>query len=308
MITLNISAEVQAALKEKRPVVALESTVISHGLPWPDNLELARTLEAIIREQGAVPATIALIAGQPTIGLDDKQLELLANGRVSVEKISRRDFGYAIARKLYGATTVAATMILAHKAGIDVFATGGIGGVHRGDSNDISADLPEFAQTPVVVVSAGAKAILDLPRTLEWLETYGVPVIGYETNEFPAFYTRASGLSLPYRADTPAEVAAIISAQWSFGLKSGILVANPVPHEAALPLDETERYIQQALLEAQHQGVHGKALTPFLLAYLADISDGKTKQTNLALLKNNAKVGAQIAIALKEQREMLLAQ
>lgn len=302
MMPLHIAPEVQAALADQRPVVALESTVISHGLPWPDNLALAQALEQIVRSQGAVPATLAVLEGQPTIGLNAEQLQKLADGSVAVEKLSRRDFGYAIANRLYGATTVAATMILAHKAGIEVFATGGIGGVHRGDADDISADLPELAQTPVVVVCAGAKSILDLPRTLEWLETYGVPVIGYGTSEFPAFYTPTSGLQTPHRADDVPQAAAIIRHQWDFGLISGVLVANPVPSDAALPQTEVDGYIQQALDEASAQGIVGKDTTPFLLARLAEISGGRTVATNLALLKNNAAVAAQIAVALKTPR------
>lgn len=299
MTQLIIAPEVQAALVDGRPVVALESTVISHGLPWPRNLELAKALEQIVRDQGAVPATLAIIEGKPAVGLNESQLQILADGSVRVEKLSRRDFGHAIANKLYGATTVAATMILAHKVGIEVFATGGIGGVHRGDASDISADLPELAQTPVVVVCAGAKSILDLPRTLEWLETYGVPVIGYGTSAFPAFYTRESGLETPHRADDPAHVAAIVRHQWEFGLTSGVLIANPVPEADALSPFEVDRFIQRALGEAQMQGISGKATTPFLLARLAEISEGKTVTTNLALLKNNAAVAAQIAVALK---------
>lgn len=299
MTQLVIAPKVQAALDSNRPIVALESTVISHGLPWPQNLELAQALEAIVRKEGAVPATIALIDGQPTIGLNTEQLTTLANGSVSVEKISRRDFGYAMAKRLYGATTVAATMILAHKAGIQVFATGGIGGVHHGNAADISADLPELSQTPVAVVCAGAKSILDLPRTMEWLETFGVPVIGYETDEFPAFYTRTSGLKTPHRADDPTVAADIIRHHWHFGLTSGVLVTVPVPVADALPQDKVDGFIQTALDDASTQGVVGKDTTPFLLAQLAAISGGETINTNLALLKNNATVAAQIAVALK---------
>lgn len=299
--TIAFSPEVQAALDQDRPVVALESTVISHGLPWPENLRLAQALENIVREAGAVPATIAIIAGQPHVGLDADFLKSLADGSVVVEKISRRDFGLAIARQLYGATTVAATMLLAHKAGIRVFATGGIGGVHRGEANDVSADLPELSQTPVAVVCAGAKSILDLPRTLEWLETAGVPILGYQTDDFPAFYTRQSGLKVPYRVEDATEVARILTAQWDFGLKAGALITVPIAAADEVPASVVDAMIQQVLDEAHAQGVIGKAITPFLLGRLVEISDGQTLAANLALLKQNAAVAAEIAIALSQQ-------
>lgn len=277
--------------------VALESTVIAHGLPWPQNLEMARRLERAVREVGAEPKTIGIIAGQVRIGLTDAELEHLARAR-GVRKVSRRDLPLVVARKQDGATTVAATMYLAARAGIQVFATGGIGGVHRGHPFDVSADLEELAQTPVCVVCAGAKAILDLPLTLEVLETRGVPVIGFQTDEFPAFYSRSSGLPVDQRADTPEEVAAIFRAQRRLGLPGGMLVVVPVPAEAEVPRERVEPAIEQALGEAEAHGVRGKALTPFLLARVAELTSGEALQANLALLENNARVAAQIALAL----------
>ncbi len=277
--------------------VALESTVISHGLPWPQNLEVARRLERTVREAGAEPRTIGIIAGQVRIGLTDAELERLARAR-EVRKVSRRDLPLVAARKQDGATTVAATMYLAARAGIPVFATGGIGGVHRGQPFDVSADLEELAQTPVCVVCAGAKAILDLPLTLEALETRGVPVIGFQTDEFPAFYSRSSGLPVDQRVDTPGEVAAIFRAQRELGLPGGMLVAVPVPTEAELPRERVEPAIEQALGEAEVRGVRGKALTPFLLARVAALTGGDALRANMALLENNARVAAQIAVAL----------
>ncbi|MBP7690541.1 MAG: pseudouridine-5'-phosphate glycosidase [Anaerolineales bacterium] len=288
---------VRAALEARRPVVALESTVISHGLPWPENLTLARRMEAVVTAGGAQPATIALLGGRVHIGLEAAQLEHLATSK-SVWKISRRDYPVAMAQRRDGATTVAGTMIAAAWAGIPVFATGGIGGVHRGDGTDISADLPELARTPVIVVCAGAKAILNLPATLEWLETHGVPVIGYQTDEFPAFYSRESGLKLEARADSAAEVAALARAQREAGLTGGLLVCVPCPAEQARPAAEMERAITQAVAEAEARGVRGKAVTPFLLARLADITHGDSKTANLALLENNARVAAEIAVAV----------
>ncbi len=293
-----LSPEIKAAIQSGRPVVALESTVISHGLPWPENLQLARELETIVRDNGATPATIALIAGQPRVGLTTDELEQLADGKTPVCKISRRDFGTAIIQKAYGATTVAATMIVAHKAGIKVFATGGIGGVHRGDTADVSADLIELSRTPVAVVCAGAKSILDLPRTLEWLETFGVPVLGYDTNEFPAFYTRTSGLPLHDRVDSGEDAARVIDAHWSFGLDSGVLVTVPIAESDAPDPATIDAYVAQALQEADAQQITGKDITPFLLGRLVEISGGKTLQANLALLRQNAAVAAQIAVAL----------
>jgi pseudouridylate synthase len=297
---LHLQPEVQSALSAHQPIVALESTVISHGLPWPDNVQLARQMEATVRAGGATPATIALLQGQITIGLTEAQIEHLARAS-GILKVSRKDYAVAVAQRRDGATTVAGTMMAAHWAGIQVFATGGIGGVHRGEGTDISADLPELAQTPVIVVCAGAKAILDLPATLEWLETHGVPVIGYGTDEFPAFYSRESGLKLDARADSPQEVARLARTLWTdLGQTSGLLVCVPCPVEAAQPADEMERVIALALREAETQHVRGKAVTPFLLTRVSELTHGESKTANLAFLENNARVAAQIAVALTQ--------
>jgi len=294
-----------------RPRVALESTVISHGLPYPHNLRLALRLEEIVREQGAEPATVGIIAGEIVVGLSRPQIEHLATA-AGVRKVSRRDLPIVVAQRLDGATTVATTAWAAHRAGISVFATGGIGGVHRTGASgveggtagllaaDVSADLPELAETPIAVVCAGAKAILDLPATLEWLETHGVPVIGYQTDEFPAFYNRSSGLPVDARADTPADVAAIFRAQRALGLPAGLLVVAPVPAEHELPADQMEAAIGQALREAAGRGIRGKALTPFLLARISELTGEASLRANLALLENNARIAAQIAVALAE--------
>ncbi|MBM4461098.1 MAG: pseudouridine-5'-phosphate glycosidase [Chloroflexi bacterium] len=293
------------------PALALESTVISHGLPYPHNLRLALRLEEIVREAGAEPATVGVIAGEIIVGLSREQIEHLAI-TPNVRKVSRRDLPIVVARKLDGATTVATTAWAAHRAGIQVFATGGIGGVHRISteyairntqytnllSTDISADLPELAQTPIIVVCAGAKAILDLPATLEWLETHGVTVVGYGTDEFPAFYNRSSGLPVDVRADTPEEVAALFRAQRALGLPAALLVTVPVPPAFELPAGQMETAIGQALAEAETQGVRGKALTPFLLARISELTGEASLRANLALLENNAAVAAQIAAAL----------
>jgi len=299
---LNLAPEVRAALEAHRPVVALESTVIAHGLSWPENLELARRMEARVRAGGATPATVALLKGEVKVGLIDSEIEYLARplspGAPGILKVSRRDYPVAVAQKRDGATTVAGTMIAAHWAGIKVFATGGIGGVHRGAGTDVSADLPELAHTPVVVVCAGAKAILDLPATLEWLETHGVPVVGYGTDEFPAFYSRESGLTLDARADSPAEAAAIARAMWDIGFGGGMLVCVPCPAEAARAREEMEGVISTALREAEAQGIRGKSVTPFLLARVSELTHGESKAANLALLENNARVAAEIAVAM----------
>jgi pseudouridine-5'-phosphate glycosidase len=294
---LQFSPEVSQALKRGKAVVALESTVIAHGLPRPQNLELARRMESIVRERGATPATIAILRGEIKIGLTDDELKYLANAD-GVAKVSRRDFPIIVSQKADGATTVAGTMIAAAWAGIKVFATGGIGGVHRGGGTDISADLPELARTPVAVVCAGAKAILDLPATLEWLETAGVPVIGFQTDEFPAFYSRTSGLKLEARAESASEVAAMINAQWEMGFESGALIAAPIPEAAALPASEMNAAIERALAAADAEGVKGKAVTPFLLAKVAEITGGRSLKANVALLENNARVAAEVARAL----------
>ncbi len=284
-----------AALAARRPVVALESTLIAHGLPWPLNIETARAAEETIRREGVLPATIAVLEGRPTVGLDDAELEALGK-RKDVLKASRRDLAVAIVRKQTAATTVAATMYLAWKAGIRVFATGGIGGAHRGDEFawDISADLFELARTPVCVVCAGAKSILDLPRTLELLETLGVPVIGYGTDSFPAFFVRSSGLAVSGRADTPAEAADLVRAHRQLG-GSGIILAQPLPAEAALSAVEMEQALTQVEGRAASAGIRGKALTPFLLAGLAEATQGKTLNINRQLIIANARLAALVA-------------
>lgn len=292
---LQIKPEVQAAQAR----VALESTVISHGLPYPQNLHTATDLEDVARARGATPATIALLDGKIKVGLESADLEKLATEK-GVVKVSRRDFPIVLAKRGTGATTVAATMYAAHLAGIEVFGTGGLGGVHRGATStfDISADLTELAQTPVIVVCAGAKAILDLPLTLEYLETLGVPVIGYQTDELPAFYTRQSGLRLEASAESAAEIAQIARIKWSLGLKGGLVVAVPPPPEADLPAAEIEKAIQRALAAADKLGVKGKEVTPFLLERMRQETEGRSLDTNMALLKNNVKVAAEIAVAL----------
>ncbi len=302
---LILSPEVREALSARRALVALESTVISHGLPWPDNAQLARRMEEAVREREATPATIAILKGEVRVGLTGAEIDYLAQAP-GVWKVSRRDYAVAVAQSRDGATTVAGTMMAARWAGIKVFATGGIGGVHRGTSlsgggghADVSADLPELARTPVIVVCAGAKAILDLPATLEWLETHGVPVIGYGTDELPAFFSRESGLKLEARADSPVEVAEIARAMESLGLSGGMLVCVPCPTEAARPAAEMEHAIEIALREAEAQGVRGKAVTPFLLSRVSELTHGESKAANLALLENNAGVAAEIAVALK---------
>ena len=296
-----LSPEVARALQSGQPVLALESAVITHGLPQPHNLELALALEDVSQKEGAVPATIALLDGTVRVGLNRDDLNRLAQeaGRADskARKISRRDFGLALAQKIPGGTTVAGTLIAARAAGIRVFATGGIGGVHRDAPMDVSADLPELGRSPLVVVCAGAKAILDLPGTLEYLETAGVPVIGYQTNEFPAFYSRESGFGVDATVQTPEEVVEIARNQWRMGLEGAILVVVAPPEEAALSAGQVEQEIQQALREAAAQNVRGAAVTPFLLARVGELSHGSSLAANLALLKNNARVGAQIARA-----------
>ena len=296
-LSLQTSSIVRDALDHQRPVVALESTLITHGLPRPINLDVARQLEAIVRECGAVPATIAILNGEIHAGLEPHELEYLANAD-NVRKVSRRDLPLVVAQKGHGATTVAATMWVAAQAGIKVFATGGIGGVHRGQPFDVSADLPELAQTPVVVVCAGAKAILDLPLTLEWLETHGVPVLGFGTDTFPAFYSRSSGLPVDARVDTAEDAAAIIRAKFALGLEGGVLIGVPVPEELSIPNEQIEPIIDQALKMAQDAGIRGKAITPFLLKHVSDLTEGESQKANIALLANNARVAAQIARVL----------
>ncbi len=300
---LDIAPEVAKALAEGKPVVGLESTIISHGMPYPKNVETALRVEQAIRDAGAVPATIAIIGGRLKAGLSKEEIEHLGKAGRSVAKVSRRDLPVIVARKADGATTVATTMLIAHMAGIQVFATGGIGGVHRGAETtmDISADLEELAQTPVMVICAGAKAILDLNLTLEVLETKGVPVIGYGTDELPAFYTRESGLGVDARVDTPEELAAIFRAQRDMELKGGMLVTNPIPQEFAMDKTVIDAAIEQALKEANEQGVHGKDTTPFLLARVVELTGGDSLESNIQLVLNNARLAAKTAAALAEQ-------
>jgi pseudouridine-5'-phosphate glycosidase len=294
---LCMAEDVARALKSLTPVVALESTVITHGLPYPKNLRIAIEMEAEIRRLGPIPATIALLDGLVHVGVDAAQLEWLAQAP-GMHKISRRDFGPALAMGWSGGTTVAGTMLAAHATGIRVFATGGIGGVHRQPQYDISADLPELARTPMVVVCAGAKAILDLEATLEYLETASVPVIGYQTDEFPAFYSRSSGLRVSSRVDSPEEIAAIAKAHWAMGSDSAVLVVNPLPEKSALPREFVENAIQHALDEAESRGVRGQAVTPFLLERVSALTEGASLQANLDLLRNNARLGALVANAM----------
>jgi len=289
-----IAPEVRIALDLGAPIVALESTVITHGLPRPQNLELARNMEKNIREAGATPATIALLEGKIHIGLSDEELVRLSESE-STLKVSHRDFAAAIIKKLNGGTTVAGTMYAANMAGIKVFATGGIGGVHKESAFDISTDLRSLAEIPTIVVCAGAKAILDLPATLEYLETMGVPVVGYRTDEFPAFYSRESGLGVSARLDTPNEIAQFAKAHWDLGMKSGILAANPIPAADAIPAAKLEPIIAQASAEAVEKGIHGQKLTPFLLGRISELTKGKSLKANLALLLNNARLAAEIA-------------
>ena len=297
---LDISPEVKAALEAGKPVVALESTIISHGMPYPKNVETALLVEQTLRDNGAVPATIAVIGGRLKAGLSKEEIEYLGKTGRGVAKASRRDLPALVARGADGATTVTTTMIIAHRAGIQVFATGGIGGVHRGAETtmDISADLEELAQTPVMVVCAGAKSILDLGLTLEYLETKGVPVIGYGTEELPAFYTRKSGFGVDYRVDSPEELAAMFAAQRDLGYKGGMLVTNPIPEEYAMPKDVIDAAIEQALRECKEQGVHGKETTPFLLARVVELTGGDSLESNIQLVLNNARVAARTAAAL----------
>ena len=297
---LDISPEVKKALDEGRPVVALESTIISHGMPYPRNVETALLVEQTIRDCGATPATIAVIGGRLKAGLSRDEIEYLGKTGRGVAKASRRDLPALVARGADGATTVTTTMIIAHMAGINVFATGGIGGVHRGAevTMDISADLEELAQTPVMVVCAGAKSILDLGLTLEYLETKGVPVIGYGTDELPAFYTRKSGFGVDYRVDSPEELAAMFRAQRELNYKGGMLVTNPIPEQYAMDKEVIDKAIEQALAEAKEQHVHGKETTPFLLARVVELTGGDSLESNIKLVLNNATVAAKTAAEL----------
>lgn len=298
---IDLSKEVKEAMEEGKPVVALESTIISHGMPYPENIETAKTLENIIRGHGAIPATIAIINGRIKIGLSEEELEFMGTSR-EILKASRRDLPAVLAKGLNAATTVSATMICANLAGIKVFVTGGIGGVHRGAEQtfDISADLQELANTDVAVICAGAKAILDLPRTLEYLETFGVPVVGFKTWEFPAFYTRESGLKVDYKVDDEKEAAKIIKTKWDLDLKGGILIANPIPEEYALDKAYIDKAIEDALYEAEKRNIKGKEITPFLLDKIKDLTQGESLKANIELVKNNTYVGTKIAIELNK--------
>ena len=297
---LDVAPEVAQAVAQGKPVVALESTIISHGMPYPQNVETALKVEQIIRDNGAVPATIAILGGRLKAGLTPEEIEYLGKQGQAVTKASRRDLAVLVARKADGATTVTTTMMIAHMAGIQIFATGGIGGVHRGAETtmDISADLEELAATPVMVVCAGAKSILDLGLTLEYLETHGVPVIGYGTKELPAFYTRRSGFEVDYRMDTPEEIAAAFHASRELGLKGGMLVTNPIPEEFAMDHDVINKAIDEAIAQAKAQGIHGKATTPFLLAKVKELTGGDSLDSNIQLVFNNARLAARTAAAL----------
>lgn len=299
---LDINPEVKKALDEGRPVVALESTIISHGMPYPRNVETALNVEKIIRENGAIPATIAILGGKLKVGLTEDEIEYLGKAAEKVVKTSRRDIPFIVARKADGATTVASTMIIAALAGIKVFATGGVGGVHRGAETtfDISADLQELAHTNVAVVCAGAKSILDIGLTLEYLETMGVPVVGFETDEMPAFYTRRSGFGVDYRIDEVEELALAIKSKWDLGLNGGLVVANPIPEEYQMDYDLITKSIEDALAEAEEKGIKGKESTPFLLAKVKDITKGDSLEANIQLVYNNAKLGAKLAVEISK--------
>jgi pseudouridylate synthase len=294
----SFSLEVEGALAARAPVVALESTVIAHGLPRPQNLETAHRLEQIVKDAGATPATIALVGGKLCVGLTEEQIKLIAESD-RLKKVSTRDLPVAIAREWNGATTVASTIWIAHRAGIQVLATGGIGGVHQGSLPDVSADLPELARTPMVVVCSGAKIVLDLPATREWLETHAVTVVGYGCDEMPAFYSRQSGLPIDARTDSPQEVAELVKAQRALESQSALLVTVPVPQETEVPSDVLERVLQEAISEAKRKRISGRELTPFLLSRMSEVSKGATLRANIALLENNARIAAEIAQALQ---------
>ena len=298
---LEINEEVKKALEEGKPVVALESTIISHGMPYPRNVETALNVEKIIRDNGAIPATIAILGGKLKVGLTNEEIEYLGKAE-NVIKTSRRDIPFIVSKKLDGATTVASTMILANLAGIKVFATGGIGGVHRGAEKtfDISADLEELAKTNVAVVCAGCKSILDIGLTLEYLETHGVPVVGFKTAELPAFYTIKSGFKVDYKVESEEELASALKAKWDLDLKGGAVVANPIPSEFAMDYDEITTAIENAVKEADEKGIRGKESTPFLLSKVKDITKGKSLDANIELVYNNAKVGARLAVELSK--------
>lgn len=299
---LDINPEVKRALEEGKAVVALESTIISHGMPYPKNVETALNVESIVRDNGAIPATIAIIKGKLKVGLTSEEIEYIGKGSTEVVKTSRRDIPFVLAKGLDGATTVASTMIIASLAGIKIFATGGIGGVHRGaqETFDISADLQELAHTDVAVICAGAKSILDIGLTLEYLETQGVPVVGFGTDELPAFYTSKSGFGVDYRVDTPKELAEALKTKWDLGLKGGAVIANPIPEEYEMNPDVINKAIADALKEADEKGIKGKASTPFLLAKVKELTEGASLDSNIKLVYNNAKIGARIAVELSK--------
>ena len=298
MTAFVINQAIQLAKKMKSPIVALETAVLTHGLPYPENVNLSLDVEKVVIAHGATPATIGLIDGETIIGLSEDQVKFLGDPETKTRKISKRDYGIALSQKLNGGTTVCGTMIAAEKAGIQVFATGGIGGVHRNTNFDVSADLPQLGSTPMIVVCAGAKSILDLPNTLEYLETHGVPVIGYGTDEFPAFFSRHSGLKVDLGVDTANEIAMVAKSHWDFGNASGVLVVVPPPAETALDSNEVETVIQKALAEAEAQGIKGAQTTPFLLSRVKELTGGSSLAANLDLLKNNAGVAADVAVAL----------
>ena len=300
---LSITPEIQQAIDEGKPVVALESTILSHGMPFPQNVEFAHKVEEIVRAEGAVPATTAIIGGKLKVGLTSEELDIMCKAE-GVGKVSRRDVAVYLATGKTGATTVATTMMIAEMAGIKIFATGGIGGVHRGatETMDISADLQELANTQVAVVCAGAKSLLDLGLTLEYLETFGVPVLGLRTDEFPAFYCHTSGHKLDYRCESEAEAAKIIKTKWDLGLKGGLVIGNPIPEEYALDYDEMEKVIVKALDMAKEQGIHGKDVTPFLLSHIKDMTEGVSFASNLQLAYNNARAASRIACEMAKMK------
>lgn len=300
---IEYSKEVKDAIEQGKPIVALESTIISHGMPYPQNVKTAQNCEQIVRDEGAIPATIAIIGGIIKIGLSETELDYFGKEGTKIHKVSRRDFGYVMSKGMDGALTVSATMYAASLAGIDVFATGGIGGVHRhGETTfDISADLDELSKTPVCVVCAGAKAILDLPLTLEYLETKGVEVIGYQTDKLPAFYSRTSDINVPFRLDTPNEIAALLNTKKSLGLKTGTLITNPIPQEHSLDYKEMDSLIESAISKMDALGIKGKESTPFLLKEIVELTGGTSLESNIALVYNNCRLASRIAIGLKEE-------
>lgn len=301
---LDISPEIENALENNRPVVALESTIIAHGMPYPQNVETALTVEKTIRENGALPATIAIINGRLKAGLSEKEINYIGKNGPNILKTSRRDIPFILAKKTDGATTVASTMIIANMAGIRIFATGGIGGVHRGanETMDISADLQELAKTNVAVVCAGAKSILDIGLTLEYLETHGVPTIGYQTNEFPAFYTRKSGFNVDYKLDTPKEIADALKIKWHAGLNGGVVIANPIPKDFEPNFSHINNATEQALKEVDEQKIKGKYISPFLLKRIKEITGGESLKANIQLVLNNARLAAAVAVAMKNEK------